>query len=287
MASSTEEEGVANYRPIYDAMNMLRPGETAYAMKTGAIVHIDQIEAKERGLACGCVCAECGGAMVARKGDLRAHHFAHHASTNCAGGAETALHLKGKEVLATLSCLTLPSVLCLDNRRELIPVETVSIESVELEKTMGEIRPDAVVRTSDGRSILVEIPLPFELSRGELSTLVEAIGSSIRCKGWIRHPAAPRRAPVSRDENQPTTRAPTAGAGSKWDCRLAIRDIGLSTRELDLAESRIEVFYQAHGRYPSQAEFLGRIARAAGNAADRECAGQALARLTANEGPSC
>ena len=36
-----------------------------------------QIENVERGLACKCTCFECGETVIARKGDIKEHHFAH------------------------------------------------------------------------------------------------------------------------------------------------------------------------------------------------------------------
>lgn len=32
----------------------------------------------ENGLKCGCSCPSCGGELVARQGEVRVHHFAHH-----------------------------------------------------------------------------------------------------------------------------------------------------------------------------------------------------------------
>ena len=38
------------------------------------LVNIKQVE---RGLACQCTCFECGEAVIARKGEIKEHHFAH------------------------------------------------------------------------------------------------------------------------------------------------------------------------------------------------------------------
>jgi hypothetical protein len=45
----------------------------------------------ERGLACKCVCPECEGQLVARKGEIRVHYFAHHDLRECRHALETAL----------------------------------------------------------------------------------------------------------------------------------------------------------------------------------------------------
>ncbi len=60
----------------------------AWHQETGRMLHIDQAH---RGKASGCTCADCEGALLARKGDERRHHFAH-ASSGQTGGRETCLH---------------------------------------------------------------------------------------------------------------------------------------------------------------------------------------------------
>lgn len=45
-----------------------------FALKEGRPVSVEEVE---RGLASGCVCMGCGRDLVARKGDIKQHHFAH------------------------------------------------------------------------------------------------------------------------------------------------------------------------------------------------------------------
>ena len=71
-------------------------GQITYGLHSGDLVHITEVE---RGLACGCICPCCENQLIARKGPIVAHHFAH-AGENCEGGAETALHLAAKEILS-------------------------------------------------------------------------------------------------------------------------------------------------------------------------------------------
>ena len=42
----------------------------------GRLLHIDDVPS---GLACDCICPGCSRPLVAKKGRLQAHHFAHHA----------------------------------------------------------------------------------------------------------------------------------------------------------------------------------------------------------------
>jgi hypothetical protein len=44
-----------------------------------------------RGLQCGCFCADCKGPLVAKKGDIKAHHFAHHDRRDCRHALEASL----------------------------------------------------------------------------------------------------------------------------------------------------------------------------------------------------
>lgn len=62
------------------------------------------------GLACGCVCPACGGALVAKKGSKQQHHFAHAHGAICTGGLETALHRLAKDAVVAQRGLLLPAV---------------------------------------------------------------------------------------------------------------------------------------------------------------------------------
>lgn len=54
----------------------------------------------ERGLACNCACPECDGLVVAKKGEVRVHHFAHHDVRECRHALETSLFGMTAELLA-------------------------------------------------------------------------------------------------------------------------------------------------------------------------------------------
>lgn len=61
------------------------------------------------GRACDCVCPGCRSPLQARKGDQNVWHFAHDGSA-CATGAETAIHLMAKQILAAERNILLPAV---------------------------------------------------------------------------------------------------------------------------------------------------------------------------------
>ena len=70
--------------------------EVPYGDKKGRLLTVAEVDS---GLACDCVCPACKGLLVARKGRVRRHHFAHFEADPCAYGKETAVHLMAKEIL--------------------------------------------------------------------------------------------------------------------------------------------------------------------------------------------
>lgn len=66
---------------------------------TGMLKHITEVP---RGLDCQCNCPECGGELIAKKGDIMKHHFAHsiEGSYHCMGTspAMTFIHKKASQV---------------------------------------------------------------------------------------------------------------------------------------------------------------------------------------------
>ena len=75
---------------------------TAVKQAEDKAVHVNEVQ---RGLACGCVCADCGGKFIAKQGRQRDHHFAHYTQTDCHG--ETNLHKMAKQILIDELCLTI------------------------------------------------------------------------------------------------------------------------------------------------------------------------------------
>lgn len=76
-------------------MNKTRALLIPYAKQGNKIVHVDQVSS---GLNAGCTCPECNRRVVARKGNIKIHHFAHyHKHDSCS--SETVLHRLGKHFL--------------------------------------------------------------------------------------------------------------------------------------------------------------------------------------------
>jgi ssDNA-binding Zn-finger/Zn-ribbon topoisomerase 1 len=98
--------------------------ELCYGIVDGEIVHLSEIAS---GVSPNCLCPKCGSILIAKKGDIRRHHFAHYNYENCHGSQETALHLLAKEILCQEKQLTLPKF-----NNEQLP-EIKSFSNVDLE----------------------------------------------------------------------------------------------------------------------------------------------------------
>lgn len=119
------------------------------------------------GQACGCVCPECLAPLVAKKGETNVHHFAH-VGQACGNGAETAIHLMAKQILAQEMNVKLPAMVvelsAVDVLGNLAAVSVtltaaqhVYYASLSLEVTLGNQRPDALAICSDSAEHRVEV----------------------------------------------------------------------------------------------------------------------------------
>lgn len=111
---------------------------------SGKSVFIDDVP---NGKKCGCFCSECKGVLIARQGNVKAHHFAHESGNDSIKCSQTALHLLAKEIIT---------------EEKMIPafvngkMEFVTVENIEQEKNLGDIKPD-LYSEFNGKPIAVEI----------------------------------------------------------------------------------------------------------------------------------
>lgn len=176
-----------------------------------------------RGLACDCRCPGCGDPLLAKKGEVNVQHFAHHSGAECATGAETALHLAAKQLVADSRWIRLPSLEVavtrddpecgrFDARKTFGSDEAWHFDEVSLEMTIGAVRPDAVgfvdttghgieIRVThavdaDKQTYLKGLGLPFiEVNLAALTgqavtfdTLVGEVLEAVDNKKWLFHP---------------------------------------------------------------------------------------------------
>ena len=148
-----------------------------YGSKKGKLLHISEVS---RGLACGCVCPACGDRLVARKGTIREHHFAHAAGNDCRTAVETALHLAAKEVLERRKEIVLPSVEIQfhfhryrtsgDKSLILAPERRYQLTSVALERRLSTIVPDVLAHV-ENRPLLIEIRVTHGIKARKLARI--------------------------------------------------------------------------------------------------------------------
>lgn len=183
-------------------------------------MRVRSVDEVARGLACDCVCPECGEPVLARQGDVREWHFAHASGADCEGGAETALHRAAKQIVLENGGLSVPEMCAKatvelpDGRsataEALRPHTWLDIDSAEAEKSIGKIRPD-IVATVGNALLFVEIAVThfvdsnkartidemgvatleinladFQHTRWDWPQLTKAIIDDIANKQWIR-----------------------------------------------------------------------------------------------------
>src|SRR5580658_8030351 len=102
-----------------------------FGLQNGKLVDISSVES---GLACNCVCPSCGQRLVAKKGEINQHHFAHHNAIECEGAVETALHIYAKNILEKHKRMVLPPVYLNHSDKLIFPATGVTFDKVVLEK---------------------------------------------------------------------------------------------------------------------------------------------------------
>ena len=121
--------------------------------------------------------ARCAmGALVARQGKIREHHFAHASGEECRHAAETALHLAAKDILAKRKEIVLPEVAVNASygfpRILVAPQRRYPIESAEVERKTASIIPDVIVENG-GRKLLVEVTVTHGVDHDKLRRIRE------------------------------------------------------------------------------------------------------------------
>lgn len=119
------------------------------------------IEDVESGLACGCVCPACGTQLVARKGQVRLHHFAHHDTETCEYGAEMiAVHLAGWVLRETMK-FNVPPVYAMP-KFILSPVQTLTLKELVVGNPFDSPIPDVLLRDMNDNPLVVHVRITHE-----------------------------------------------------------------------------------------------------------------------------
>ena len=127
------------------------------------LVHIIDVE---RGLACRCTCFTCGDEVIARKGEINEHHFAHASNKDsCIINTESLIHRYGKQVILDSLSVHLPA---LPNFIDEHQSTLWTFEKVIPEFSFGKIRPDLVAYTN-GKPIFIEIAVTHFIDQEKLN----------------------------------------------------------------------------------------------------------------------
>jgi len=138
-----------------------------YGVRDGELIHVDDAD---RGQACNCICYECGRPLVAKKGEILAHFFAHEAAeVNCNPTPESLVHRYAKEQVAKMDRLRLPGF-TVEGRYQTPdgtvhslhwryrPTYDVDVKGAEVESHQHvDVVPDVLISDTDSFSLAVEV----------------------------------------------------------------------------------------------------------------------------------
>lgn len=127
------------------------------------LIHINNTV---RGLACNCTCFECGESVLARKGEIKEHHFAHiNNKESCVIHPESVLHKYAKEVIIESMGLRLPQIPSLE-----IESKWWAFDEIIPEFNLGEIRPD-LIGYINNEPIFIEIAVTHFIDANKLKII--------------------------------------------------------------------------------------------------------------------
>lgn len=163
----------------------------------GSVVDVTQVP---RGSACACVCLGCNSPLLAKQGKVNAWHFGHASGAPRRDCAETALHLAGKELLHEMTAVLVPMVFCTiadkdvlgrEHTRNVVqPAGPFRFSACNLEHTTGTRRLDALLESSDGRLLGIEILVTHKVDEEKAKDLasLNAPVLELDLRAWVGKP---------------------------------------------------------------------------------------------------
>lgn len=107
------------------------------------------------GLQSDAFCVVCNSTLIAKKGEIKAHHFAHTNGTECKYWRETFIHLAVKRYFTETKEILLPGYFI---GRELIQSQFVfKFAECIVENRLGSIVPDICLVADNGAKLIVEV----------------------------------------------------------------------------------------------------------------------------------
>lgn len=154
-----------------------------FGLKDEQVVEVDDVPS---GLRCGCVCPGCKMDLIARKGEVNAHHFAHaHAKDSdlCEYGTETAIHLMAKQILCEEKGIFAPASLIekndVDDRGNSHTASgtahnkgSLVFDEVVSETPFGTIIPD-ILASIGGEQFIIEVAVTHFCGKDKISAFRE------------------------------------------------------------------------------------------------------------------
>lgn len=121
---------------------------------------IVSIEDVPRGLACACRCPSCDARLLAKKGDVNEHHFAHHDSSAelCKFALETSIRLMLLETLGQLQSVSTPDFMW--GKESIIRGRENVLLTFNLDVPLGNQSPHFIYRTLQNHDYRVGLYLP-------------------------------------------------------------------------------------------------------------------------------
>lgn len=168
---------------------------------SGKMVHVDSVP---RGILCGCICPHCKEPLMAKHGEIKAHHFAHHSETRKATLEicyEVILYKVAEQLIQTYKKIHAPSYY------GIFPEQDLEFTDVRIDSQYERYdkQPDVIATGVDGKEYLIEFvfahkvqhkqPLDYshltcleiDLARQSLVTIERFLFTSNRDRKWLNN----------------------------------------------------------------------------------------------------
>ena len=122
--------------------------ESLMTMAVNANKDTVNITEVKSGLQSDAFCVVCNSTLIAKKGEINAHHFAHTNGTECKYWRETFIHLAVKKYLSETKCIRLPNYFIEDKVIQ-SKVDFYFTECI-VETRLGSIVPDICLIADNG-----------------------------------------------------------------------------------------------------------------------------------------
>ena len=167
----------------------------------GEMVHVDCVP---KGLECNCICPHCKERLIARKGEVRKHGFAHHSEhrqSNLNICYEVIRYKLAEHILQKQKRIRVPSY------HGIFEAADINFEDVKIDSRYEreDKQPDVIATTQEGKTYLIEFTfnhkvqhkkdldynnltcLEVDLSGQSLDTLEQFLMTSDENKRWVNN----------------------------------------------------------------------------------------------------